>query len=132
MDNGEVISGLNDGWTLGGAKLMEWVSGFMSMMIASSILKMNVTAWAPVLALGAFFVTMSLAKLRREFPDEEKGVANLCMSSLGFAPPGIPKPAKIQPYWSASPIRELKETCDFMYLGLDEVFFSKEENEEEF
>ena len=122
MDNGEVIPGLNDGYTFLGAKIMEWMSGFIMAMLTAAIFQINITQWAPLLVIIAFFTTTSMAKLRRSFPDEERGIANLCASRLGFSPPGIPRPARIQPFWSGCPIKGYPELKEFNYLGLDEVF----------
>lgn len=124
MDNGEEIPGLNEDWTFAGAKLFEWIAGFMALLIASELFVENAGRSMPLLVMIMVMTTFGLASLRRSFPDEERGVRNLVMLSLGFNPPGIPKPAQVQPVWSAAPVRELEENSNFRQLGLDEVFES--------
>lgn len=121
MDNGEVIPGLNEDWTFAGAKMMEWMCGFMSLMIVSSFLD-KPAKWAPILCLIMVTMTLGMAALRRQFPDEERGLRNALMVSLGFHPPGLPVPALLQPYWSGAPQRQLDAEKEFMTLGLDKVF----------
>jgi len=41
--------------------------------------------------------------------------------SLGFPPFGLPKQAALAPYWSTSPIRELKKEAHYNTLQLDDV-----------
>ena len=41
------------------------------------------------------------------------------MSMMGVAPPDIPRPANLQPVWSAFPMREMPKNREFMQLGLD-------------
>ncbi len=131
MDNGEEIPGLNEDWMFAGAKLFEWMAGFMSMLIASELFVGNASRSMPILVMVMVGTTFGLASVRRNFPDEERGVRNLVMVSLGFEPPGIPKPADIQPVWSASPIRELDEKTNFMELGLDEIFQKEDLNNQD-
>lgn len=123
MDNGEVIPGLNEGWTLAGAKLSEWGAGFVMLLIGSEVIftdKMTRSMpWLMALWIGT---TFGLATLRRLYPDEERGIRNHLMVACGFAPPGIPAPSQLQPYWSGFPLRQLPEKCAMRQLGLDEVF----------
>ena len=84
----------------------------------------------PILVGIMIGTTSGLAGLRKAFPDEERGIRNLMMVSLGFAPPGIPKPAAIQPVWSGAPMRELSETKHFSQLGLEEVFRIEESQDD--
>jgi hypothetical protein len=131
MDNGEEIPGLNEDWMFAGAKLFEWMAGFMSMLIASELFVGNASRSMPILVMVMVGTTFGLASLRRSFPDEERGVRNLLMITLGFEPPGIPRPSKIQPVWSAAPLRELKEKTNFSQLGLEEIFPREDLEKEE-
>lgn len=129
MDNGEVIPGLNDGWTFLGAKLMEWVSGLMMALMIAQMFGLTSTH-APIFAAAVFGTTFGLRNLRQQFPDEEKGIANMVAANLGFAPPKIPKPAGIQPIWSGAPIKTLSEKKEFVELGLAEALAYKPEEEQ--
>jgi hypothetical protein len=122
MDNGEEIPGLNEDWQFAGAKIFEWISGFMMMLLAAQTLVLHPGKSMPFLVAVMIGTTFGLAQIRRAFPDEERGVRNLAMLSLGFAPPGIPRPAKLQPMWSGAPNKELAENTIFMQLNLDELF----------
>lgn len=84
----------------------------------------------PQLLIIMVTTTFSLAGIRKRFPDEERGVRNSVMSSLGIEPPGIPAPSGIQPYWSGAPLRLIKQDSDFNRLGLHEVFDFEEEEEQ--
>lgn len=128
MDNGHVIHGLDEGWTLLGAKLMEWVAGFVALIIGNELFFHKIGQGMPILFAIWVATTMGLASLRRSFPDEERGVRNYFLTLLGFAPPGIPAPQKIQPVWSACPIRQLKEDCAFKQLDLDKVLIANEQD----
>jgi len=130
MDNGEVIPGLNEDWTLGGAKLSEWVGGFMTFIIASELFFTNVGRAMPQLMVIFIGTTFGLAGLRRAFPDEERGIRNAAMTAMGIPPPGIPIPASLQPYWSGAPMREMDETTEFRQLSLDLIFKSSEDGEQ--
>lgn len=118
MDNGEVIPGLNEEWTLCGATIMEWAAGFVAFMIAGETLVTNISTSMPLLMGLWFATTVGLATLRRRFPDEQRGVANLAVVSLGFCPINIPPPACLQPIWSGAPVKKLDEECRFNQLGL--------------
>lgn len=131
MDSGEEIPALNESWTFAGAKLFEWMAGFVMFIICSEVLVDNIGKSMPLLVGIMVITTFSLASLRRAFPDEERGVRNLVMVSCGFAPPGIPKPSAIQPVWSGAPIRELEGENEFYKLGLHEVFPTQDPAEEE-
>lgn len=121
-DSGEVIPGLNEGWTLLGAKITEWMSGFLMAMMFHGVTYISIMQFLPVYVIIFFGVTFFLASVRRQFPDEERGVANLTLTRLGFQSPFIPPPASIQPYWSGAPIHEIPEDTDYMFLDLDQVF----------
>lgn len=127
MDDGYVIPGLNESWTLGGAKLMEWCAGFMMFIICAELLFENYGRAMPQLMLIWVGTTFTLAAIRRKFPDEERGVRNLALSSVGIEPPGIPAPALLQPYWSGAPMRAIKESSEYLSLNLDELFPEEEE-----
>ena len=131
MDSGEEIPALNESWTFAGAKLFEWIAGFMMFIICSEVLVDNIGKSMPLLVGIMVFSTFSLASLRRAFPDEERGVRNLVMVSCGFAPPGIPRPAAVQPVWSGSPIRQISNETQFAQLGLDEVFPQHDPSQDE-
>lgn len=129
MDNGEEIPGLNEDWQFAGAKLFEWISGFMTMLLAAQTLTVHPGRSMPLLVGIMMITTFGLAQIRRSFPDEERGVRNLVMITFGFAPPGIPRPAKLQPLWSGAPTKDLNENSIFMQLKLDELFERAEEAE---
>lgn len=122
MDNGEVIAGLDEEWTLGGAKLMEWCAGFMMFIVCAELLFNNWGQAMPQLMLIWIGTTFGMASVRRQFPDEERGVRNKVMVTLGVEPPGIPAPSTLQPFWSGCPTRKLNEKCEYMTLRLDRVF----------
>ena len=128
MDSGEVIPSLNEDWTFAGAKLFEWMGGLMTAFMASNLFDRPAHAM-PLLVLIWIGTTLGLALLRKKFPDEERGVRNMCMAACGFAPPGIPTPASLQPLWSGAPIRSLPKMCLYQQLDLDAVLFRVEEND---
>jgi hypothetical protein len=121
MDDGEVLQGLNETWTFMGANMLEWCSGFMAFVIVS-IFFASPARGMPYMLVACVGTTASLASLRMTFPDEERGMRNALAVSIGLPPPGIPRPARLQPIWSGCPVRELPETAQFMKLGLTEIF----------
>lgn len=125
MDDGHVIPGLNEEWSFAGAKLMEWMTGLTTAFLVSSLIEKPATAM-PLLVIILIGTTLSLSNLRKRFPDEERGVMNLVMTSLGFQPIGIPAPAKLQPRWSGGRISELPERCLFIELKLDSIINNPE------
>jgi hypothetical protein len=122
MDEGHVIPALNEDWSFAGAKLMEWMAGITTAFLASTAVE-KPAHWMPFLVLIMIGTTLSLATLRKRFPDEERGVMNLFMTTCGFAPPGIPTPAKLQPRWSGGRIHNLKDSSLYMQLELDDVVY---------
>jgi len=120
MDDGHVIPALNEDWSFAGAKLMEWMAGLTTAFLASTAVE-KPAVWMPFLVLIMIGTTISLATLRKRFPDEERGVMNLLMTTCGFAPPGIPIPARLQPRWSGGRIFTLNEKSLYMQLELDET-----------
>ncbi len=128
MDGGEVIPGLNEDWTFGGAKLMEWMGGLMTAFMVSTFYA-KPAHHMPLLVLIWIGTTLTLALTRKKFPDEERGVRNMCMAACGFAPPGIPAPARLQPLWSGAPIRSLRPLCLYEQLELDSVLFRPKEDD---
>lgn len=131
MDNGEVIPGLNEDWTFAGAKMFEWMAGFMMLILASEFMFTKPAKQAPVLVCIMIGTTLGLALARRAFPDEERGMRNACMTFLGFSPPGIPSPAFLQPVWSGAPMRDLDEKTQYMVLELHKIFPQKPDPEED-
>lgn len=133
MDNGEVIPGLNEEWTLGGAKLLEWTAGFSAFIISSEVIFAGqpMGKMMPWLMIIWTSTTFGLAALRRQFPDEEAGMRNWAMDIMGVKPPGIPAQASIQPLWSATPVHELSEHCWYNLLDLDQVFELRREELEQ-
>lgn len=127
MDNGEVIVGLNEDWNLGGAKIGEWVGGFMMFIIASELFFTNIGRNMPWLMLIWITTTFGMSALRRSYPDEEKGLMNAGMTAVGFPPPGIPTPAILQPYWSGAPLRSLRKDSALVQLGLDQIVFTEDD-----
>lgn len=130
MDSGEEIQGLDEGWTFLGAKATEWIAGVVSMLIASNIYFHPAPRYMPHLIIILVVTTGFLAKARRSFPDEERGLANWLAARLGVPPPLIPAPASIQPIWSGAPIRELNKKTYFVELGLERVIEKPEERED--
>ncbi len=120
MDSGDVIPCLNEDWTFAGCKLMEWMAGLtMALMVGASLHKpANAMPFLVLIMIGT---TLVIAMMRKRFPDEERGVRNLCMVQLGFEPIGIPAPSKLQPVWSGAPVRELGVTSLFRQLELEKV-----------
>lgn len=130
MDSGHVIPGLNEEWTLMGAKLNEWTCGAIAFLMCSELFNKPARAM-PLLIAILVGVSLGLAMLRRKFPDEEKGMRNFACMFVGVQPPGIPKPAAMQPTWSGVPFDGLSPTAEFMQLGLDKVFSSADDSEEQ-
>ena len=120
MDNGDVIPGLNEDWTFAGCKVFEWLAGLITAMLVASAFD-RPGQQMPLIIIVWIGTTLGLAGLRKQFPDEERGVRNVCMVSLGFEPPGIPAPAKIQPRWSGAPLRELNKRCVICDLEIDQA-----------
>jgi hypothetical protein len=120
MDSGDVIPCLNEDWAFAGCKMFEWLAGLMTSFLASSAFEKPATAM-PILVIVWVATTLGMAYLRKQFPDEERGVRNMCMVSCGFAPPGIPAPAKLQPRWSGGRISEVGKMSMYSQLGLEEL-----------
>jgi hypothetical protein len=131
MDSGENIPGLNEGWTFGGAKAMEWASGLIMAIVIHEASGIKLARFMPIFMIILVGTAMAMAALRKTFPDEERGVANYFMVLMGMAPPGIPAPAPIQPIWSGAPLKSLDRTKEFVDLGLLEVFPHGESHEED-
>lgn len=131
MDNGEEIPGLNESWTFGGAKAAEWMAGFVCMIIFNEFMGTHAARAMPLLLVVMVGSTFILAGIRSRFPDEERGVRNLVMVTLGFAPPGIPTPSALQPVWSGCPVRDLEETSMYKQLDLGELFENEAEDTED-
>jgi hypothetical protein len=128
MDDGHVIPALNEDWSFAGAKLMEWMAGVTTAFMASTAFE-KPAHFMPLLVIIMIGTTLLLAQLRKRFPDEERGVRNLFMTACGFAPPGIPAPAKLQPRWSGGRIYSLNNSCLFVQLELDNVVNKPREDE---
>jgi len=128
MDNGDVIPCLNEDWTFGGCKLFEWLAGLTTAFLVSSAFE-KPAHYMPLLVLIWIGTTLAMAMLRKKFPDEERGVRNMCMVACGFEPPGIPAPAGLQPRWSGGRIEDLPANCNFKLLGLDQVIGVSDEQE---
>ncbi|MCB9030752.1 MAG: hypothetical protein H6619_06840 [Deltaproteobacteria bacterium] len=120
MDNGEVIVALNEDWSFAGATLPEWMSGFITFILASELTE-KVSRSMPLLMLLWLATTFLLASLRKSFPDEDRGLRNFITTLMGFPPPGLPAASKLQPVWSGSPIRGLSERKQYEVLQLDQV-----------
>jgi hypothetical protein len=122
MDDGYVIPGLNEDYTLAGAKIMEWLSGCTMALVLQELLFTNTARSMPLIIAIVLITTFSMATARRKFPDEERGLRNVVMLAIGVPPPGIPTPAPLQPYWSGGPVREFAEASYFTQLNLGELF----------
>jgi hypothetical protein len=133
MDSGETIPGLNEDWTFAGAKAVEWMAGFVMLILCSEAFFDKPARAAPILVCIMIGTALGLALLRRSFPDEERGLRNYFMTMCGFEPPDIPCPANLQPTWSGAPMREMEKEKIFMQLQLDQLFpttcHSGEEND---
>ena len=130
MDSGEVIPALNEGWTFFGANIFEWMTGVMASMIFMEVCTTTPGASMPFIIAIAVTVPYIVSGLRKLYPDEERGLRNSCMVTLGFAPPGIPRPSELQSIWSGCPIVGLEKEKEFMQLGIDEMLNFKEEADE--
>ena len=120
-DDGEVLQGLDENWTFMGGNVMEWGCGLVVFLLISLFADSPARAM-PFMLLGWVLTTVTLASLRKSFPDEERGVRNAIAVACGFPPPGIPAPSKLQPLWSGAPSREPKNNSRFVQLGLDRMF----------
>lgn len=121
FDNGEVIQGLDETWTFMGGTLAEWMAGLCVFFIISLFAPTPGRAM-PFMLTGWVTTVIALASVRHLYPDQERGVRNAVMTSCGFAPPGIPTPAKLQPMWSSCPLVELSPNTKFVQLELAKLF----------
>ena len=85
----------------------------------------------PMLGLVLVGTTFGMATLRKQYPDEERGIRNAAMVAMGMPPPGIPAPASIQPNWSGAPMRGVQENSYYAQLGLVDVFGGQDLMEED-
>jgi len=131
MDDGYVLPGLNEDYTLAGAKVTEWGSGCMMALISQELFLGNAARSMPIIIAIVLITTFFLAGVRRKFPDEERGLRNVVMLSVGVPPPGIPIPAALQPYWSGAPVRSFEPQSYFETLGLHALFVDEAEQEQE-
>lgn len=120
MDNGEVIVALNEEWTFAGATLQEWMYGFVVFLMSTEMFD-KISRSMPLLLMLWVGTTFLAAAARKSFPDEDRGLRNALAGALGFPPFGLPKQASLAPYWSTSPIRELKKEAHYNTLELDDV-----------
>lgn len=120
-DDGEVLQGLDESWTFMGANIMEWAMGMVVFMMISLFAQRPGRAM-PFMIAGWVGTTVSLATLRRSFPDEHRGVANALCTACGFPPVGIPRPSSLQPVWSAARVQSLPTNTKFVRLCLSEGF----------
>jgi len=122
MDSGEVIPNLDEPWTMAGATVMEWSSGFVMAIMVMEIFFGTTAKYTPVLIAVLLGTTFGLAMLRRSFPDSQKGLANSLIVQLGSTPPGLPAPAQFQPEWSAAPLKLYPEEKEYTELSLHLLF----------
>lgn len=120
-DDGEVLQGLDENWSFMGANAMEWGSALAVFMLIS-LFADSVARAMPFMLLGGIMTAVTLASMRKSFPDQERGVRNAVSTFFGFPPPGIPMPSKLQPVWSSSPMREIPPRSKFVQLGLSHMF----------
>lgn len=107
---------------------MEWICGLAAALVFSELFVVNIGRSMPLILAVAIGIPVLMATLRKSFPDEERGVRNAGMLAMGFAPPGIPTPAKLQPVWSGLPMPELDKESEYTQLGLDAVIHVESEN----
>lgn len=131
-DNGEILPGLNETWTFLGATMMEWASGFVVFILIGSMGRSPASAM-PFMLIGWISMTVTLASLRKLFPDEERGLRNALMTACGLCPPNMPAPSRLQPRWSAAPLRSVPKKSKFAELELELLFpsFGEEQGETE-
>ena len=98
-------------------------------LIFSEFIPGNIGRSMPLMIGTIVGFPLILAAVRRQFPDEERGLRNYLCLAFGIKPPGIPAPAQFQPVWSGAPSRSLSEESQFMQLKLEEVFAVNEEEE---
>jgi hypothetical protein len=98
-------------------------------LISQELFLGNAARSMPLIIAIVLITTFFLAGLRRKFPDEERGLCNIVMLSVGVPPPGIPIPAALQPYWSGAPVRSFEPQSHFETLGLHALFEEEEEPE---
>jgi hypothetical protein len=121
FDDGEVLGGLEESWTFMGATALEWGCG-LTVFIMVSMFAESAARAMPFMLVGWLATTITMSLMRRSFPDQQRGVVNAISVAFEIAPPGIPAPSRLQPIWSASPIRQVNPNCKFVELGLDKVF----------
>ena len=125
MDDGYVIPGLDEKWSFAGATLPEWISGVAAAMVASEMVS-SASRSMPILIMALIATPLILAAIRKQFPDEERGLRNALTVAMGMKPMGIPLPSKLQPVWSGSPLRRMDEKKEFRQLNLDVLFVAEE------
>ena len=121
FDDGEVLQGLDENWSFMGANGMEWGCALAVFMLIS-LFADSVARAMPFMLIGGIVTAVTLASMRKSFPDQERGVRNAVSTFFGFPPPGIPTPSKLQPLWSGSPMREVPAKTRFVQLGLGHMF----------
>ncbi len=121
---GEEIQTLNEGWTLFGARIDEWLagagSGFLYLIIVQLFFRQPQASDAFVLILFIVGVTYLLRTIRSRFPDEKRGMLHAMCDLTGITPPDIPPPASFRKYWSGIPSTKNKHT-QFIRLGFDKL-----------
>lgn len=121
---GEEVPTLNDGWTLFGAKLDEWLAGasggILYITIVQSFFRDLQASDAVILLLCTCGVTYILRILRERFPDEKRGIMHALCDKIGVCPPDIPPPANFRAYWSEVPCSRRRDT-ELCRLGFDRV-----------
>lgn len=128
MDNGEVLVDIDKGWEFAGCNAIEWICG-LAAFILIGLLGSNPAKVMPFMLMGWILTTTGFSAMRRTFPDEHRGVRNAIMTYIGVCPFGIPAPSKVQPLWSACPLRSLDANSKFIKLGLDQLFPSFERDQ---
>lgn len=126
QDSGEVLQGLSAKWTFLGATAMEWGCGIVMFFIVSLFGDTPVRLM-PLMLAALVLTTLTMASLRKSFPDEERGVRNAFMTACGFAPTDIPTPAALQPDWSSAPLRSLPPDSKFVEFGFEQLFLVPED-----
>jgi len=85
FDDGEVLQGRDESWSFMGANAMEWGSALAVFMLIS-LFADSVARAMPFMLIGGVMTAVTLASMRKSFPDQERGVRNAVATYFGFPP----------------------------------------------